>query len=36
MWIEWKDGVAYRKAVGRVVEHFWKRIATEEIDVTLG
>lgn len=36
MCIEWKDGIAYRKAVGRVVDHVWERIATEEIDVTIG
>ncbi|KAE9972973.1 hypothetical protein Vi05172_g5053 [Venturia inaequalis] len=36
MCIEWKEGIAYRKAVGRVVDHVWERIATEEIDVTIG
>ena len=23
MWIEWEDGVAYRKAVGRVIKDAW-------------
>lgn len=36
MCIEWKDGIAYRKAVGRVVDHVSERIATEMIEVTIG
>lgn len=36
MCIEWKDDVAYHKAVGRLVDHVWDRIATEEIEVTIG
>ncbi|KAF2122240.1 heterokaryon incompatibility protein-domain-containing protein [Lophiotrema nucula] len=36
MWIERKDGIAYRKAVGRVFKKAWERLALEEIDVVLG
>jgi hypothetical protein len=36
LWIEWKDGVAYRKALGRVVKDIWDRQALEWIDITLG
>ncbi|KAF2092949.1 HET-domain-containing protein [Rhizodiscina lignyota] len=36
MWIEWKDNVAYRKAVGRVRESVWRDVETEEVDITLG
>jgi hypothetical protein len=35
-WIERKDGVAYRKALGCVAKEAWDRIATEEIDLILG
>lgn len=36
MWVEWEDGIAYRKAVGRVFEHVWDTVDREEIDVRLG
>jgi hypothetical protein len=36
MWIEWTDGKAYRKAVGRVVSHIWESIAQEQVNLTLG
>ena len=36
LWIEWKDGVAYRKGLGRVVKEAWESQATEWIDLTLG
>jgi hypothetical protein len=36
LWIEWEDGVAYRKALGRVEKSIWQRVATERIDITLG
>ena len=36
LWIEWKEGVAYRKGLGRVVKEAWERQATEWIDLTLG
>ncbi|KAF2663231.1 HET-domain-containing protein [Microthyrium microscopicum] len=36
MWIEWIDGVAYRKGVGRVWEEAWKLQNRTMIDVVLG
>ena len=36
MWIEWKEGIAYRKGLGRVSKEAWERQATEWIDLTLG
>lgn len=36
LWIEWKDGVAYRKALGRVLKDVWDQEATETVEVTLG
>jgi hypothetical protein len=36
LWIEWEDGIAYRKALGRVFQDFWDSEDTEEIDIRLG
>ena len=36
LWIEWKEGVAYRKGLGRVIKEAWERQATEWIDLALG
>jgi hypothetical protein len=36
LWIEWKGGIAYRKALGRVIKETWDRQALEWIDITLG
>ena len=36
MWIEWEDGIAYRKAVGTVYEAMWDSLVREDIDVILG
>jgi hypothetical protein len=36
LWIEWHDGIAYRKALGRVEKKMWERQRRETIDVTLG
>lgn len=36
LWIEWKDGVAYRKALGRVFKEVWEAQPLEYVDVTLG
>ena len=36
LWIEWKEGIAYRKGLGRVIKEAWERQATEWIDLTLG
>jgi hypothetical protein len=35
LWIEWIDGVAHRKAVGRVWDEAWKRQNIEVIKVVL-
>ena len=36
LWIEWEDGIAYRRGLGRVLKAAWDRMATEEIDLVLG
>jgi hypothetical protein len=36
LWIEWENGIAYRKGLGRVLKEAWDRMATEEIDLVLG
>jgi hypothetical protein len=36
MWIEWEDGIAYRRAVGRVYKEAWEALDLEEVDVLLG
>ncbi|KAK3690500.1 heterokaryon incompatibility protein-domain-containing protein [Podospora appendiculata] len=36
MWVEWRDGVASRLAVGRVDKRVWEETAVEEIDFTIG
>lgn len=36
LWVEWEDGVAYRKAVGKVWMESWDEAQAEEVDVRLG
>lgn len=36
LWVEWEEGVAYRKALGRVEKSVWERKEKEEIDLVLG
>ena len=36
LWIEWHGGVAYRRALGRVVKPVWDSQILEEIEVILG
>lgn len=36
LWIEWVDGIAYRKGLGRVEKSGWESADTEEIEVVLG
>jgi hypothetical protein len=36
LWIEWSNGIAYRKGLGRVLKEAWDREVTEEIDLILG
>lgn len=36
MWIEWGDGIAYRKAVGKVDKDIWDQQNPTTIDVVLG
>jgi hypothetical protein len=36
LWIEWTDGVAYRKAIGQVTQAAWEAADRELIDVVLG
>lgn len=36
LWIEWKNGIAYRKALGCVSKKAWERSPPEMINVTLG
>jgi hypothetical protein len=36
MWVEWHNGIAYRKAIGRVWKEAWERQDLEWLDVKLG
>lgn len=36
LWIEWENGIAYRKALGQVTKGIWERKAKKRINVTLG
>ncbi|KAL3589551.1 hypothetical protein FPOAC2_11720 [Fusarium poae] len=37
LWIGWKDGVAYRKSSGFVLEEEWEKMAeVKKVDITLG
>lgn len=36
LWIEWQEGIAYRKGLGRVDQVVWDNLSTDEIDVFLG
>ena len=36
LWIEWKDGVAYRRAHGRVEKGVWERLDVEKVELVLG
>jgi len=36
MWVEWTDGVAYRKGIGRVLAEFWEDLYPESINLLLG
>ncbi|KAI1770717.1 HET-domain-containing protein [Hypoxylon cercidicola] len=36
LWIEWRDGIAYRKGLGRVDKNAWEARQREWIDLVLG
>lgn len=36
LWIEWKEGIAYRKAIGTVFKDVWENQILEDIDIILG
>lgn len=36
LWIEWENGIAYRKALGRIAMEIWERQALESVEVALG
>ncbi|KAL2824062.1 heterokaryon incompatibility protein-domain-containing protein [Aspergillus cavernicola] len=36
LWVEWKEGVAYRLAAGSVAAKCWEELDLEEISLTLG
>ncbi|KAH6675822.1 heterokaryon incompatibility protein-domain-containing protein [Halenospora varia] len=36
LWIEWVDGIAYRKGIGKVLKAMWEELGLEEVDVILG
>lgn len=36
LWVEWEDGIAYRKGYGRVMKSAWEAQGPEMIDLTLG
>jgi Heterokaryon incompatibility protein (HET) len=36
LWVEWTDGVAYRRANGRVEKGVWEGLAVEAVELVLG
>lgn len=36
IWIEWEDGIAYRKGVGRILKSAWEAEKSERINLILG
>lgn len=36
MWVEWDDGIAYRKGVGRVRKQIWDTLELDWCDIRLG
>lgn len=36
LWVEWADGIAYRKGLGRVFLHVWEKQPLEDIELILG
>ena len=36
MWIQWEDGIAYRKGLGRVERSVWERQALDDVDLIVG
>jgi hypothetical protein len=36
LWIEWEKGIAYRKALGRVMKSAWEAQKLDWIDLVLG
>jgi hypothetical protein len=36
LWVEWKDGIAYREGMGRILKDAWEARDKEEIDLLLG
>jgi hypothetical protein len=36
LWVEWEEGIAYRKAYGRVMKSAWEDQELEWIDLVLG
>ena len=36
LWIEWRDGIAYRRGLGRVVGGVWGRLPKDEVEILLG
>jgi hypothetical protein len=36
LWVEWIEGIAYRRGLDRILKEAWEREATEEIDLILG
>ncbi|KAK7408643.1 hypothetical protein QQX98_009207 [Neonectria punicea] len=36
MWIEWEQGIAYRRGIGRVCTKVWEMQSKEDVDLMLG
>lgn len=36
LWVEWVDGIAYRKGLGRIFQHVWERQPLQDIELILG
>ncbi|KAK4203213.1 heterokaryon incompatibility protein-domain-containing protein [Triangularia verruculosa] len=36
MWVVWRDGIAYRRGLGRVVESIWEALEKKQVHLMLG
>ena len=36
LWVEWKDGIAYRVASGEVIAAEWENLDLEKVSLVLG
>jgi hypothetical protein len=36
LWVEWQDGIAFRKGIGRILKKVWDLNPGKQVDVTMG